>query len=179
MNRPLKYDPVAQAHRHWTEHGWGTAAEGMAAVTSLFRSQQIFMARIDTVLRPLGLTFARFEMLTLLAFTKTGTLPMAKASARLQVHPTSVTNTVDRLERAGLVNREAHPEDGRTTLVQITPAGRSTSERAATELNERVFRQVGIPAADVAEINRILARFRFDAGDFTGSTSLAPVESDA
>ena len=49
---------------------------------------------------------------------------MAKASERLQVHPTSVTNAVDRLEAAGLVRRLAHPTDGATTLVEITAEGR-------------------------------------------------------
>lgn len=176
MNRPLKFDPVAQAHHNWTERGWGPAADGMAAVTSLVRSQQILMARIDAVLRPMGLTFARFELLTLLAFTKTGALPMVKVSARLQVHPTSVTNAVDRLERAKLVYREAHPEDGRATLVKITPAGRSISERAGTELNNQVFNKIGLPPADVAEINRILAHLRSGAGDFTGNTLFAPIE---
>ncbi|MPV88512.1 MarR family transcriptional regulator, partial [Georgenia ruanii] len=87
----------------------------MAAVTSVMRAQQLMLARIDQALRPHGLSFARYEMLRLLAFTREGRLPMASATARLQVHPASVTNTVDRLERDGLVRREPHPRDGRAT----------------------------------------------------------------
>src|SRR5690349_11289536 len=101
--RPLPLDPIEEAHRQWVGHGWGDVADGMAAVTSLVRAQQIVMARVDEALKPTGLTFSRYELLMLLAFSKTGALPMAKASARLQVHPTSVTNTVDRLEGAKLV----------------------------------------------------------------------------
>ncbi len=104
---PLPSDPIAEAHRHWQEHGWADAADGMAAVTAIMRTQQILLARIEGSLKQFGLTFARFELLRLLSFTRSGALPMAKAGARLQVHPTSVTNAVDRLESAGLVRRLA------------------------------------------------------------------------
>ncbi|QCU78988.1 MarR family transcriptional regulator [Citricoccus sp. SGAir0253] len=177
MREPLGTDPVAEAYRHWVDRGWSGAADGMALVTSLVRAQQIIMARIDAVLRPLDLSFARFELLTLLSFTRSGALPMAKASVRLQVHPTSVTNTVDRLEQAGLVARRAHPTDRRATLIEITAAGRDLADRAGRALNERVFGDLGIPAGDVSTLNGILARFRADAGDFAGDTPILPVKN--
>ena len=71
----------------------------MAAVTSVMRAHQIMLARVDDALRPLGLTFARYELLMLLQFSRTGSLPLSKIGSRLQVHPASVTNVVDRLER--------------------------------------------------------------------------------
>ena len=119
MSTPLnlRLDPIEEAKRQWVAHGWAPAAEGMAAVTSVMRAQQIMQARVDEVLRPYDLTFARYEMLMLLHFSRRGSLPVTKASARLQVHPTSVTNAVDRLEAAGLVRRTPHPTDGRATLV--------------------------------------------------------------
>lgn len=91
---------------------------------------------------------------------------MAKASARLQVHPTSVTNSVDRLERAGLVRRAAHPEDGRTRLVEITPRGRAAVEQATRDLNDKVFTDPGFSASEVDDLNQVLGRFRYEAGDF-------------
>jgi len=92
IGKMLDIDPIDEARRQWVEHGWGAAADGMAAVTSIVRAQQIVLQRIDTVLRPLDLTFARFEILTLLSFTKRGSLPMTRMGALLQVHPTSVTS---------------------------------------------------------------------------------------
>lgn len=162
---PLPIDPIAEARRQWLEHGWADAADGMAAVTSIVRAQQLFMARIEAALRPFALSFARFEFLTLLGFTRGGALPMSSASARLQVHPTSVTNTVDRLERDGLVRRTAHPTDGRATLVVLEPSGRELAERAQLALNA-IFADVGMDERDVTELVRILARFRRTAGDF-------------
>ncbi|HTW11025.1 MAG TPA: hypothetical protein VME46_26225, partial [Acidimicrobiales bacterium] len=72
MPHPLDFDPVIEARRQWAEHGWGEAAEGMAAITSVVRAQQLFLARIDAVLRPLELTFARYEVLMLLVFSRRG-----------------------------------------------------------------------------------------------------------
>ncbi|MFM1723983.1 MULTISPECIES: MarR family winged helix-turn-helix transcriptional regulator [Rhodococcus] len=163
---PLPLDPIEEAHRQWTEHGWGSVADGMAAVTSVVRAQQIMMARVDEALKPFGLTFSRYELLTLLTFTRSGALPMAKASARLQVHPTSVTNAVDRLETAGLVRRVPHPTDRRATLVEITEEGRDISRRATESLNEKVFADPGLAPDKLDSLIRILTELRHQAGDF-------------
>jgi len=163
---PLPSDPIAEAHRQWQEHGWADAADGMAAVTAIMRTQQILLARIEGVLKQFDLTFSRFELLRLLSFTRHGSLPMAKASARLQVHPTSVTNAVDRLEAAALVRRVAHPTDGRATLVEITDAGRDRVAVATDELNSAVFTRPGFSSDEVAQLNVLLHGFRRDAGDF-------------
>ena len=166
---PLPSDPIAEARRHWQEHGWTDAADGMAAITAIVRTQQILLARIEGALKHHDLSFARFELLALLSFTRNGALPMAKASARLQVHPTSVTNAVDRLEAAGLVRRVAHPTDGRATLVEITDDGLERVRTATATLNTEVFRRPGFSTADLAELTRILHGFRRDAGDFSES----------
>src|SRR5207248_2080149 len=80
----LMRDPIGLATAKWAEHGWADAAEGMAAVTSVMRAQQIYQARVDEVLKPFGLTFARYELLMLLHFSSRGSMPIKKASERLQ-----------------------------------------------------------------------------------------------
>ena len=165
---PLPFDPIAEARRQWAEHGWEQAADGMAVVTSVIRVQQLFMARVDAVLRPVGLTFARYELLMVLVFSRRGSLPLSKLGVRLQVHPTSVTNAVDRLEWQGLLARLPHPKDGRTTLAEITEAGREVALRATGLLNEAVFSDTGLRAGDTGELLRVLTGLRRRAGDFTG-----------
>jgi DNA-binding MarR family transcriptional regulator len=167
MGTPLPRDPIADAQRNWERHGWGDVAAPMAAITAIMRTQQILVARIEAVLKPFGLTFARYELLALLSFARSGALPMNKASALLQVHPTSVTNAVDRLEKAALVVRSPHPTDGRTTLIELTSEGRTLAKRATTALNAEVFAQSGFGDGDVEHLIRILGSFRRDAGDFT------------
>lgn len=151
-------DPIAEARRQWEAHGWGSAAPGMAAVTSIMRAQQVFLARVDERLAPFGLTFARFELLRLLAFTRHGELPLGKLGSRLQVHPTSITSAVNRLEAQGYVERRPHPTDGRTTLAAITPAGRRTVEQATGVLNAEVFADIGLSERETAQLYHLLGK---------------------
>lgn len=163
---PLRFDPIAEARRQWEEQGWHDAAAGMAAVTSVIRAQQIFMARVDAVLRPHRLSFARYELLMVLRFSRQGSLPLSKLGSRLQVHPTSVTNAVDRLVGQGLVERVPHPTDRRTTLAVITPAGRSAAGTATEALNQEVFARVGLTPEATEGLVATLAELRFASGDF-------------
>ncbi|HYD10826.1 MAG TPA: MarR family transcriptional regulator [Acidimicrobiales bacterium] len=153
-------DPILEARRQWVDHGWGDVADSMAVVTSVIRAQQLLMARMDEAVRPHGLTFARFELLRLLAFTRTGALPLGKIGVRLQVHPASVTNAVDRLEADRLVRRTPHPTDGRTTLATITARGRRVVAAATTDVNA-VFAELDLPPSLVED----LAVVRERAGD--------------
>jgi DNA-binding MarR family transcriptional regulator len=162
----LPFDPIAEARRQWEERGWVDAAPGMAAVTSVMRAHQIMLARVDEVLRPIGLTFARYEMLMLLLFSRTGSLPLSRVGSRLQVHPASVTNVVDRLEAQGLVRRVPHPSDGRGVLAEITDSGREVAEQATQALNERVFAAPGLEPDRVADLVGVLLDLRRGAGDF-------------
>src|ERR1700721_4785193 len=96
----------------------------MAGGPSIMRAEQILLAGLDGLVRPNGLPFARYEALVLLGFSRTGALPLRVIGERLMVHPTSVTNTIDRLERDGLVRRRPNPRDGRGTLAEMTASGR-------------------------------------------------------
>lgn len=165
MDGAVREDPIDLAHENWVAAGWADAAEGMALVTSIMRVQQLYLARIEALLRPHDLTFARFELLRLLAFSRTGVLPVGKIGERLQVHPASVTNAVQRLVDAGLVERRANPEDGRSVLAEITPAGRMLVGRCTDVLNGAVFGQVPLTAADIRTIRSGLDAVRRDFGD--------------
>lgn len=162
----LDFDPIARARQQWVDAGWAEAADGMAAVTSVMRAHQIFVARVEATLKPLGVTFARYEVMMLLWFSKRGSLPMKVIGSRLQVHPTSVTNAVDRLEDAGLVTRSAHPDDRRALLVALTPAGRELAERATKALNAEVFERPDLAETDVKRLVDVVTRLRRTAGDF-------------
>jgi DNA-binding MarR family transcriptional regulator len=164
--RPLRFDPIDEARRQWESHGWADAAPGMAAVTSVVRAYQIYLARVDRSLKPFGLTFARYELLMLLWFSRNGSLPLNKIGSRLQVHPTSVTNAVDRLEAQGFLRRLPHQSDRRTTLAAITPSGRQVAADATRSINEQVFEKSGLEPAQVASLIATLRDLRRGAGDF-------------
>lgn len=163
---PLPFDPIGEAQRLWEAHGWDEAAPGMAAVTSIMRAHQLLLQRIDEQLRGLGLTFARYEVLMLLHFSRRGSLPMSVIGSRLQVHPTSVTSAVDRLERQGLVRRVAHPTDGRARLAELTEEGRDLALQATGRLNATVFARPGLVPDEIDVLIGVLRGLRERAGDF-------------
>jgi DNA-binding MarR family transcriptional regulator len=165
MVRPLglPYDPIERAARTWEER-FGPAS-AMRAATSVFRVQQILLARFDEVLRPHGLTFARYEVLVLLTFSRSGELPLKVIGSRLMVHPTSVTNAIDRLVAAGYVQRRPNPDDGRGVLAGITAEGRAVVTAATGDLTGLDFGLGDLDGDDLDQLFDILRRVRFAAGD--------------
>jgi DNA-binding MarR family transcriptional regulator len=165
MATRLPFDPIEEAARQWDSHHWG-AVDEMRAVTSLMRVQQLVLAELDELCRPHGLTFARYEALALLVFSRKGSLPLGKIGERLQVHPTSVTSTVDRLERSGFVTRRRHPRDGRAVLAEITDAGREVVERATADLTQAQFGLRALDTDQLRSLADLLRPVRAAAGDF-------------
>ena len=160
----LPFDPIDRAGELWAQH-FGPA-EAMVAATSIMRAQQLLIARFDAILKPHGLTFARYEALVLLHFSRSGSLPLSVIGRRLMVHPTSVTNSIDRLVSQGLAERRPNPRDGRGVLAAITPAGRDLVGRATTDLMRDGFGLAAYDPTQLAELFRLLRVIRVDAGDF-------------
>lgn len=158
-------DLIQEAKRNWDARGWGEST-AMAAATSITRAHQIILARVNEALAPHGLTFSRYEALVLISFTRRGSLPMGKIGERLQVHPTSVTNAIDRLEAAGYVSRLAHPTDRRTTLAAITEEGRVTVALATKDLEAIRYGLDAVASETTTGIVDLLTELRHSAGDF-------------
>lgn len=162
--KKLPFDPIDEAARQWALRWDGV--EQMHAVTSLMRVQQLVLAQLDEILKPHGLSFARYEALVLLTFSRAGALPLGKMGERLQVHPTSITSIIDRLQAAGLVLRRPHPEDGRAVLAAITPAGRQVVEAATKDLVAADFALGALDADQLRLVSALLRPVRAAAGDF-------------
>jgi DNA-binding MarR family transcriptional regulator len=160
----LRFDPILEAQRQWNARWKGGIP--MAAATSIMRAQQIVLARVDEVLRPFDLTFARYEALVLLYFTRAGSLPLGKMGERLMIHPASVTNVVDRLDKQGLVKRMPHPTDRRAVLAEITDAGRRVVETATERVIEAELGMAGLTEQELNRLVQLLATFRQGANDF-------------
>lgn len=160
----LPFDPIAKAAQTWTERVGPN--HSMSAVTNVMRVQQILQAGVDEALKPHGLTFARYEALVLLSFSKRGSLPMRMMGERLQLHPTSITNIVDRLEADKLAKRLPHPSDRRTTLVELTEAGKERLAAATEAVTTIEFGFLGLETAELDQLSGLLTKVRRAAGDF-------------
>jgi DNA-binding MarR family transcriptional regulator len=161
----LAVDPIEEVRRQWNARTL-PAADAVCAVGSIMRVQQLLQARLEELLRPHGLSFARYEALLLLHFSHHGSLPLSRMGERLLVHPTAVTHTVDRLERQGLVERQPHPTDRRTTLACITEDGSRVAADAIHAVANDDFGLPGWSSADLGELLNYLRRIRSERGDF-------------
>jgi DNA-binding MarR family transcriptional regulator len=160
----LPFDPIDRAGELW-EANFGPAA-AMRVATSVMRAQQLLLSRYDEILKPYALTFARYEALVLLHFSRTGELPLSVIGARLMVHPTSVTNTIDRLVAQGFVERHRNPRDGRGVLARLTAAGRETVAQATADLTSDGFGLTAYDEPALRALFELLRTLRIDAGDF-------------
>jgi DNA-binding MarR family transcriptional regulator len=114
-------DRIAQAARDYERRWGGGLAVGVAA--SIGRAHQIVQSDLERSLGQFDLNSSRWATLTLLSFTKHGELPLGRIADHTMLHPATITNTIDRLEALGFVERVSDPTDGRGTLARITRAG--------------------------------------------------------
>jgi DNA-binding MarR family transcriptional regulator len=82
----------------------------------------------DERLRAIGLSHAAVVAIDILIRTgPTGADTIARTA---RVQPQTMSRTLERMERDGLVERAPHPADRRRRVVSVTPAGRSAWETA-------------------------------------------------
>lgn len=163
----LEYDPAEASYRHWLAQGWDESADGVAAVISVMRTWQILLSRANTLLRPLGLTFARYQVLGLLR--ERHPLTLGQVGTSLWITPGTVTSSIDRLEGSEFIRRLPHPTDGRTVLVEITPKGRRVVDKAVKLLNDGLFSALPLSAQESAQLVKLMNKVRSDAGDVVGA----------
>ena len=132
----------------------------MTAAMSMARAQQLVSGRVNAVLKPFDLTLGRYETLLHLAISRSGSLPLGRMSDLMMVHPTSVTNNLDRLEAQGYVRRFPHETDRRTTLAEITSSGREIVGIASEELQKTDFGLDQLDPKDRVILARILKKVR-------------------
>ena len=100
---------MLEAEANWAAEGW-VDGPWFRAAFSIYRTAELIRQSNDDALRPLELTHVRHEALAVLYFSPAGEMPMGRLSDRLVVHPTSVTSTVDTLQRLGYVAPRAAPD---------------------------------------------------------------------
>lgn len=115
-----------------------TAAQrtSLATVRELVRAYQAFSSYSETFVRQYDLTPAQFDVIATLGNTQG--LSMGNIGEKTLITKGTLTGVVDRLEKKGIVTREIPPENRRSVIVRLTPAG------------DELFRQVfPIHVADI------------------------------
>jgi DNA-binding MarR family transcriptional regulator len=139
------------------ERGYGLAAG------SLIRTELLLTRYLDAVLRPHGISFPRFSILS--ALHEQESISLGQLADSLAIHPTTITSSIDRLERDGLAARAAHPTDRRATLATLTPAGRRVFAMARADLTAKQFGMNGLSLEENRELSALLRSVRMALGD--------------
>lgn len=84
---------------------------------------------LDTALAPSGLTADEFAIYSVLM--REGTITPTELARWMAAPPTTVSSYVRRLEGRGDVERQPHPQDGRSYQLRLTPSGRRAHRAAA------------------------------------------------
>jgi DNA-binding MarR family transcriptional regulator len=158
-----RHESLVFATEQWLAKGWGDP-NLMTAVSATVRVERLLSAMMDTALRPIGLTFPRFEALAALYFSPDQRMALGKMSERLQVHPATITSIIDRLELQELVERVRPEGDRRVVLAQLLPEGVKVVEQAVEVIVNEVFPQVPWTSDEVDELAELLVRFRQRVG---------------
>jgi len=98
-------------------------------------------SRARVMLNQIGLY--RGQQFVLCALWEKEGLTHSELADKLHVHPATVSNALQRMERAGFLERRADPQDQRVSRVYLTEAGRQIQgavERVWAELERETLR---------------------------------------
>lgn len=120
---------------------------------------RLFRKRFNVAARQLGVTGAQWRMLV--AIRRTPGINQAAIAAWLEVEAITAGRMVDRLEKAGLVERRADPADRRTWLLYLTPQADCQMENLST-FADGVFEEAltGFSQAEHTTLLTLLDRVR-------------------
>ena len=108
--------------------------EAMATIGRLGRLVSLMTAEIESVFEAHGLTIADFDVLA--ALRRAGdpfVLRPTDLARQLMLSPAGMTGRLDRLDRAGLVERRPDPDDRRSWLIQLSEQGRRVVDAAVSD----------------------------------------------
>jgi len=112
-----------------------------------------------SVVKDAGLPLPHMHLIELLG-NGVGPRRMRDLAERLGVTTGTLTVTVDKLEKAGLVRRVANPEDRRSWFIELTAEGK-TLQTAHSEYHRSLIRETcgDFTAGELAEFKGLLGRF--------------------
>ena len=114
-------DPAPASHR------------AAAAVLAVLKTSSWLLHEVSPVFAEHGITPTRFDALEALS-RHGGTARPAELRDTLHLPAQTITSVLDQLQAAGLISRSPHPSDRRSTIAQLTPAGRQAIDQICPPL---------------------------------------------
>ncbi len=123
----------------------------------LWKAYDTLRARAECHIHSLGIGFSDFAVLETLLHK--GPMPVNTLGAKVRLTSGSITALVDRLESKGLLERQPHPDDGRTRMVHLTPAGKKLIACAFADHEAAMDRATaGLTPAEKAQAAELLKK---------------------
>ncbi|MFJ9036714.1 MarR family winged helix-turn-helix transcriptional regulator [Streptomyces sp. NPDC102406] len=131
-----------------TEPPWLSPVE--ADVWAKYRRlrRELHRAQERQLLRDSGLSAADYALLAPLSEAPEGLLRTKDLGAEVDWERSRLSHQISRMEKRGLVAREACAEDARGSMVRLTPAGRQAIDEASPRHAETVRRLFFDPFTD-------------------------------
>jgi len=135
--------------------------EAVAAWARLVRAEQIVLEKIEAALKGADLPpLSWYDVLLELSRAEGGRLRPLELEQRTLLAQYNASRLIDRMEKAGLVERLPHPEDGRGQLVAITTEGRALQKRMWRVYGPAISTHVEakLRPAEAVELARLLQK---------------------
>ena len=128
---------------------------GFLAWRGMLRVHTTVFRELESALRAdHGFGIDAYGVLVTLVGAPEGRLAIGELGERMNLTPSGVSRSVDRLARTGLVERSPNPADGRSLLVGLTQAGLARL-RAAQATHHAVVRRLCIGRMDERDLERL------------------------
>jgi DNA-binding MarR family transcriptional regulator len=112
-------------------------------VVEIQRTAQCAIRWVTEALKPSGLTPAQFNVLRILRGARPGSLSGSEIANRMIADDPDLTRLLDRLEAAGLIEKERDTRDRRVVNVRITADGLERVEAASVAVRKRLESEWG------------------------------------
>jgi DNA-binding MarR family transcriptional regulator len=154
----VKRDHVDDMVAGWQKQHGGGDLERAAVIARVRRLSRLYNHAVEAALAPMGLAGGGFDILS--ALRRAGPphrlTPSALVGALL-LSGGAITNRLDRLETAGLIERAHDTEDRRVVHITLTAAGRKLADRALEQqIRNADALLASIEGAEVHRINAVL-----------------------
>jgi DNA-binding MarR family transcriptional regulator len=100
-----------------------------------------FLAASEAISRAAGVTQQQYQTLLAIKAAPAAGMTVKALAEQLQLTHHAAVQLINRLARAGLAQRSPSPQDGRSVLLSLTPAGEALIDRLAAEHLEEMLRQ--------------------------------------
>jgi DNA-binding MarR family transcriptional regulator len=139
-----------------SEPNWLSSREDRAWRAFMHAHHRLGVRLSQLLLQDSGLTQADYQILAVLSEHPTGRMPAGELCATVQWEKSRLSHQVRHLQEQGLVGREANPDDGRSSMICLLPAGRRAIEDAAPQ-HVRNVRRYLIDLLSPAELDMLAA----------------------